>query len=170
VAKPMSWTHIFRMNEAAPTTRALVPDEAERREIARTLGLMALERLEASVSVEPWFDGLQITGRWDADVAQACSVTLERLDSQLSGVFLVRAVPPESVHAAPETVEAILDLEADDPPDIIEGGAIDLAAYVIEHLALEIDPFPRKPGAEFAPPDGPRESSPFDVLKGLKGE
>ena len=32
---------------------------------------------------------------------------------------------------------------------MLEGDAIDLAAYVVEHLALEIDPFPRKPGVEF---------------------
>jgi hypothetical protein len=45
---------------------------------------------------------------------------------------------------------------------------VDLAAYVVEHLALEIDPFPRSPGAEFEPPAALPESSPFDVLRALK--
>ena len=51
---------------------------------------------------------------------------------------------------------------------MLEGDAIDVAAYVVEHLALEIDPFPRKPGAAFdySPPD--KEESPFAVLKNLK--
>ena len=50
-----------------------------------------------------------------------------------------------------------------------ESDAIDLAGYVVEHLALEIDPFPRKPGVEFVLPAQPPESSPFDVLRALKG-
>ena len=166
----MSWSSIFRLSEPLPATRELSPNADQRREIARKLDLMALERLEATVSVEAWFDGVQITGRWSADIAQACGVTLERLDSKLAGDFLVRAVPEGSVHAPAADDELAIDPEADDPPDVIEGGAIDLAGYVVEHLALEIDPFPRKPGAEFKAPEAPRESSPFDVLRGLKGE
>jgi uncharacterized metal-binding protein YceD (DUF177 family) len=61
-----------------------------------------------------------------------------------------------------------LDPDAADPPDVLEDDAIDLAAYVVEHLALEIDPFARKPGVEFeyTPPD--EEESPFAVLKKLQ--
>ena len=44
-----------------------------------------------------------------------------------------------------------------------------LAAYVVEDLALAIDPFPRKPGVEFEAPDAPGEPSPFAVLAKLKG-
>jgi uncharacterized metal-binding protein YceD (DUF177 family) len=51
---------------------------------------------------------------------------------------------------------------------VLESDEIDLAHIVTEHLALEIDPFPRKPGAEFSyTPDTPEES-PFAVLKALK--
>ena len=51
---------------------------------------------------------------------------------------------------------------------MLAGDAVDLAAYVAEHLALEIDPFARKPGAEFeyAPPAD--EASPFAALQKLK--
>jgi uncharacterized metal-binding protein YceD (DUF177 family) len=59
-------------------------------------------------------------------------------------------------------------MDADDPPDVLEGDALDLGAYVVEHLTLEIDPFPRKPGAAFVPPEPEPEASPFAVLKGLK--
>jgi len=50
---------------------------------------------------------------------------------------------------------------------VLEGDVVDLAAYVVEHLALEIDPFPRKPGAVFTPPEPEEPPSPFAVLKGL---
>ena len=51
---------------------------------------------------------------------------------------------------------------------MLEDGEIDLGQYVVEHLALELDPFPRKPGAEFVQPPEPAEISPFAVLKALK--
>jgi hypothetical protein len=44
-----------------------------------------------------------------------------------------------------------------------------LGAYVVEDLSLAIDPFPRKPGAAFAPPQMAAEPSPFIVLAKLKG-
>ena len=42
--------------------------------------------------------------------------------------------------------EVVLDPEGEDPPDLLDEDRIDLADYVVEHLALDIDPFPRKPG------------------------
>ena len=43
-----------------------------------------------------------------------------------------------------------------------------LGGYVLEHLALEIDPFPRKPGAVFEPPQTAEIISPFASLRNLK--
>jgi uncharacterized metal-binding protein YceD (DUF177 family) len=56
----------------------------------------------------------------------------------------------------------------DETPDIVEDGQIDLGQYVVEQLALRLDPFPRKPGAEFVQPPEPAEISPFAVLKSLR--
>jgi uncharacterized metal-binding protein YceD (DUF177 family) len=61
-----------------------------------------------------------------------------------------------------------MDPEADDPPDVLEGETIDVSGYVLEHLALELDPFPRKPGAVFENPLPTAEISPFAALKALK--
>ena len=63
------------------------------------------------------------------------------------------AAGPQAIAQAPE--DAVLsgfDLllpDAEDAPDVLEGETIDVSAYVVEHLALEIDPFPKKPGAGF---------------------
>ena len=56
-------------------------------------------------------------------------------------------------------------LDGADAPDPIVDGKIDLGALAAEFLALGLDPYPRKPGAEFAPPaaDEPPDS-PFDAL------
>ncbi|HQT52251.1 MAG TPA: DUF177 domain-containing protein, partial [Phenylobacterium sp.] len=57
-----------------------------------------------------------------------------------------------------------------DPPDVLADEEIDLSAYLIEQLALEIDPFPRKPGAVFEYAPDTTDLSPFAALKKLKGE
>ena len=56
----------------------------------------------------------------------------------------------------------------EDAPDVIEDGRIDLGQYAVEQLALSLDPFPRKPDAEFVQPEEPGELSPFAVLKTVR--
>lgn len=164
------WSHMMSLGQAArgPQTIELRPDEAARGRLARLLDLDELRQLRAEVTVSPWFDGAEINGVWEADVVQTCGVTLEPLESRLSGHFIVRAVPPGSSHAPDPTAEIAIDLEAEDPPDVLEGDSLDLAHYVIEDLALEIDPFPRKPGVEFEPPAESEDLSPFAVLRRLQ--
>jgi len=137
--------------------------------IARRRGLLAADALWAEITVRPLMDGAGIDGRETADITQTCSVTAEPFEETAESEFLVRVLPPNSPNAPQEPVEEIeLDLDADDPPDVLEGEDIDLGGYVVEHLALELDPFPRKPGAEFLPPKDDADLSPFAVLRMLK--
>jgi hypothetical protein len=151
-----------------PLRRRLVADATARKRVAKALDLVSLDRLEADLDVTPWFDGVRIDGRWEADIVQTCGVTLDDFPSRLQGSFLVRAVPQGSLHAETPLDEIEIDPEADDPPDVLESDSVDLGAYVVEHLALEIDPFPRKPGAVFESPPAEPGSSPFEVLRRLK--
>ena len=148
----------------------MIADPTARARIAKALGLVSLERLEAVLELSGWFDGARIDGRWSADIVQTCGVSLEEFPTALSGEFTIHAVPEGSAHAAAESdeIEIEIDLEAEDPPDVLENDVIDLGAYVVEHLALEIDPFPRKPGAVFEPPEPEVETSPFAALLKLK--
>ncbi len=60
-------------------------------------------------------------------------------------------------------------LTDEDPPEPLVGGSIDLGALAVEAVALGLDPFPRKPGAE--PVDltiGDAGESPFAALAALK--
>ena len=165
------WSRPIRLHELArgPLKLHLEPDAAERARIAGDLGLESLPALSADLTVRPWLDGAEITGRFTARVEQLCSLSLEPFEQELKGDIDVRAVPADSPNAPTESGHELeLDIEAPDPPDLLETDTIDVAAYVVEHLALEIDPFPRKPGVEFdySPPD--KEESPFAVLKNLK--
>jgi hypothetical protein len=159
----------LRQLGGGPVARRIVADEGQRRRIARELGLDRLDRLEADMTVSAWMDGAEISARWRADIEQTCGVTLEPLPAELAGQFVVHAVPAGSPNApAPPEEEQFVDLEAEDPPDVLDGEEIDLWTYLVEHLALQIDPFPRKPGAVFEPPDEPQPPSPFEALRNFK--
>lgn len=163
------WSLPVRLNELGAGKRiTLAADEAERRRIAEALDLVAVEALDADLELRPWLDGVDIGGRWRAEVVQTCGVTLDEFASSLAGEFRVRALPPDSAAAPPASPDVSLDPEAEDPPDVAEGGVVDVAAYVVEHLALELDPFPRKPGVEFEALPAESPPSPFAVLAALK--
>ena len=167
----MTWTSILSLAEVARGKGRvrLEPDASERQEIAKDLGLERLVNLAAELSFRPWMDGAEITGRFDARVAQVCGVSLEVFEQDVAGALEFRVVPQGSPNAPAEitNTEVEFDSAAPDPPDVLEGDSLDLAQYVVEHLALAIDPFPRKPGVVFDYAPDTREESPFAVLKRL---
>jgi len=165
------WTRPIRLHELGrgAIKLSLEADAAERAKIAGDLGLESLPMLRADVTVRPWLDGAEISGRLRARVEQLCSVSLEAFEQPLEGEIDVRVVPAGSPNAPGESPHEVeLELDSPDPPDVLESDVIDVAAYVVEHLALELDPFPRKPGAEFDYEPPTQEASPFAVLKNLK--
>lgn len=165
------WSNPVRLSEVGRNSggRTLVADEAARRRIAEYLELEDLPELSASVELEPWMDGARLRADWRARVVQICGITLEPFETALGGRFEVHAVPAGSPHGpSEEGGELTLDLDAPDPPDVLADERIDPAAYVVEHLGLEIDPFPRKPDAVYEPPEAEPEASPFALLTQLK--
>ena len=167
------WTKPFRLGVLGKNamTVQLAPDAAQRSEIARALGLVSLSALSAELTLRPWMDGVEITGGFQAVVEQVCAVSLDNFEHPLSGEIALRAVPAGSPQA-PDSAggEVDYDSEAPDPPDVLESDTLDLAAYVVEHLGLEIDPFARKPGVAFDYTPSDEIESPFAVLKRLKGD
>lgn len=165
------WRDQVRLSDLArgPLDMTWAPSEAERAAIAKTLGLESLPSLTATLMVRPWLDGAQIEGRFSARVEQICGVSLDPFEQDLSGEIDVRVVPAGSPNAPAEPeAEMVVDADAPDPPDVLDAEVIDLAAYVVEHLALEVDPFPRKPGVAFDFDPGAPDDSPFAALKALK--
>lgn len=165
--RTLAFSEVLRVNEiGAGVTRRLVPDEAARKRIIKALDLASLDNFEAEINVVPAHVGWTLKGWIKATAEQTCGITLEPLPVQVEKTFsidLVEAV--EAANDGDEEIEITLD---DDSPDAIEDGRIDLGQYAVEQLALSLDPFPRKPGAEFVQPPEPAEISPFAVLKTLK--
>jgi len=167
VKTPAEWTDRVRLDQIGQgLKRHLIADDAARGGIARTLDLADLSRLEADVDLAPSGGGWRLKGRVQADLVQTCGITLEPLPSSIDSTFQIDLREATDLEGG----QAAFDIDPDGPdgPDLIEGGGIDLATYVVEHLALAIDPWPRKPGAAFEAPEGSPEPSPFDVLRSLK--
>ena len=143
----------------------------ERARVAALLRLPEVSALTAALHVARFgADGLAVTGEIHAQLSQVCVVTSETFDSDI--------VAPVDIRFSPEGIDpnsdvALADLadpEADDPPDRMVGGRIDLGTVITEFLALALDPYPRMPGVAFsgeeADPDDP--VSPFAALSRLK--
>lgn len=171
-----AWRQTIRLGELSkgPVKLRLEPDAETRALIAKEVGLESLPALTADITVHPWLDGAEILGQFDAVVEQICGVSLEPFEQTLSADIEFRVVPAGSPNAPAESEAATVELEFDpdepDPPDVLADEEIDLSAYLIEHLALEMDPFPRKPGATFDYAPDTTDLSPFAALKKLKGE
>jgi uncharacterized metal-binding protein YceD (DUF177 family) len=115
-----------------------------------------------------------VSGQVDADVTQACVVTLAPVPAKISEAFSADFADEDRRRPA----ETDLDFEADDPPEPIRNGHIDVGELAAEQLALALDPYPRAPGAavpaEYSPeedsaaePDAEldRPVNPFSILK-----
>jgi hypothetical protein len=144
------------------------PDEPSRARIARFLGLESLDVMAASLTHEAWRDGARVWGRVEAVATRLCGVTLEPFEERVDADFDLRFVPEGSPNAPAVEAELMVTLDDDDPPEVVTGEILDLAAYIIETLGLALDPFPRKPGAVFDYVDPSGNTSPFAVLKFAK--
>ena len=160
----LPFSEVVRVNElGAGLERHLVPDADAMKRIVKALDLASLSAFEADLKITPAHVGWTLSGRITATLEQVCGITLEPLPVQVDERFsvdLVEAAEPEA-----DEIEIGID---DESPDVIEDGRIDLGQYAVEQLALQLDPFPRKPGAEFVQPEEPAEISPFAVLKAFK--
>ncbi len=182
----------------------VVATPQERAALARRFGLLGLDSLQATGKIEP-ADGpdrpdlrdgglLRLSGRLSAEVRQACVVTLEPVASRIEEEFtlLYSLAPGPAVlgqKAAGQKAagqEVVFDPEAEEPPEALGPGGLDLGEVVAQQLVLALDSYPRAPGAALAevpevlgaaeagPPVGPPGGPPggsrarFAVLEALK--
>jgi uncharacterized metal-binding protein YceD (DUF177 family) len=175
-SKKISWSVRVRRDDVPESGRHLefAADEAVRAAIAAVAGLRALPRLEARFDVARQGDGLKVAGEVTATIEQTCVVTLEPLTSELREpidlVFLpADATPRDADDNADDPDADAINPDADDEPEHLVDGAADLGAVATEFLLLAIDPYPRKPGAEFeAPKADDSGAHPFAALAALK--
>jgi len=145
-------------------------EPAELAAIAAYMELAGVKALTGEIALERWRGkGLRVTGRLIADVVQTCVVTLDPVDAHVEAAFERRFLPPEKRQAEVEDESEILvDPTAEDPPEPL-GREIDVGEILIEELALNLDPYPRKAGVAFqADVHSEPRANPFAVLAKLK--
>jgi len=148
---------------------AISVTEAERQKLAAAYDLNEVTSLTASATLEPaGGGGVTVAGHILADIVQTCVVSLVPVPEHMDETFSVRFVRSAGQLRQPGT-EVVVDAEADDPPELLQGTTIDVGALVEEYFALAINPYPRAPGAELPAEahDDDASSSPFAVLAGL---
>ena len=162
---------------ANPVEVRLEADAKERTALAESWNILAVDKLRADLQINRWKkDGIRVKGRVKATIVQACIVTLEPVVSEIDEQFEQIFVPENSKLArrpANDAGEMVLDPDGPDLPEAFTGDTIDAGAVVTEFAALAIDPYPRKPGIEFAghiEDDGQNDKkpSPFAALKDWK--
>lgn len=141
-------------------------------QIAESLDLLDLKGLTATMTISRSNRGrLTLSGRLQAEIVQACVVTLDPVSQTIDALIKRVFVPVAKSHDT--TMSGVLDVvpEGDDPPETYDSATIDLGLIVAEELVLAIDPYPRSEGAELVAGDRPEpddaSESPFAVLKSL---
>ena len=117
--------------------------------IASRVAVDVLESFIINISVcrgnEPNLTA-NIIGKINATIIQACSVTLEPISSTLC--IPVNLTFAEENHYTQANLTDI-NPEEEAPPELMSSGEFDLGDVLIQLLAVEINPFPRKPETSF---------------------
>jgi hypothetical protein len=148
---------------------ALAADAATRAAIAKSAGLRALPRLEATFDVTRLDSGgLHVVGRVAATVGQLCVVSLDPIENEIDEPVDLTFVP--GAPAAAAAPGDVLSVATDEAPEPLRGDTIDLGAIATEFLILGIDLYARKPDAVFQTPTIEDETEhPFAALAALRG-
>lgn len=171
MSEAIDWTYRVTEIPDAGLRQTREATEAERTRLAEVLNLLACRRLVCEFTIRAIGKGhYRLAGKVKTDVTQACVVSLDPVEQTAEGDFDVQFWPPG---ALPESTEDELEALSAAEIEPIEHGRIDVGRIVFETLSASLDPYPRKPGAEYeVAPAGaePSNVSPFAALKKLKDQ
>jgi len=137
----------------------------ERAAIAKDFKLPAIHSLTGRYKLTGTPKHVRVVGQVEASITQICVVTLDPFDSTITETVDLEFAEPRPTTDQPQDEQGEYD-----PPDEILNGQVDLGALTAEFLALGLDPYPRKPGADFQHDAGDQGAdSPFAALGKLKG-
>ncbi|HEX4894144.1 MAG TPA: DUF177 domain-containing protein [Hyphomicrobiaceae bacterium] len=136
--------------------------------IAAALGLVSCEGVAARYRITPRAGGrYALDGTIDADVTQECVVTLEPLPAHLTIPLSVEFVPEAG--RTDESASDLIDPFATVDVEPIVQGRMEIGRVVVEEVASNLDPYPRRPESAFEWQDEKAaEASPFAALAKLK--
>jgi len=152
-----------------PHRLAIEADEGERAALAKRFGLVAIDRLAARASLTRKDGAIRATGMIEGAVTQSCVATGGPVEAKVEAPFELMFRPQPDVAAADEEIE-LGERELD--TIFYEGGAVDIGEAAAETLFLNLDPYPRAPGAgealSAAGVKSEEEAGRFAALAGLR--
>jgi uncharacterized metal-binding protein YceD (DUF177 family) len=171
------FSRLYRVDSLSGEARRveIEANSAEREALARRFDLVSIGSLAAEADVRRHGDAAAAAGTLRARVTQSCVATGEPVEAVIEEAFRIDFRPPPADGRPEEEVELG---EGELDTIIYEDGAIDVGEAVAQSLLLALDPYPRSPAAEAAlreagvksEEEAQAESSPFAVLKALKGK
>jgi uncharacterized metal-binding protein YceD (DUF177 family) len=171
MSEPLTWSYRTTEIPQAGLREDRTATEAENSKVAAELEIVSCERLTSDFAIRAVGHGrYRLSGKVTAQLTQSCVVTLDPIAQSVDGSFDVEFWPtgklPES---GEEEVEALSAAEIEP----IEHGQIDAGRIIFETLSASVDPYPRKPGAEFKGAElgdvaAATETGPFAALNKLK--
>lgn len=136
---------------------------AECAALAKRFDLISLDSFSAEGTLTTLDGGRRalLRGHIAAKLVQRCVVTLEPVADVIGEAFALEYADDATAAASAKELE--LDPEAPDPPDPLDGEAVDVGEAAAEQLALALNPYPRVPDAQLpeelrAEPPSPEES------------
>lgn len=151
--------------KAAPVERALAIDAADLRGVADRLDLPDLSSLTGNVKVRLTSPtNIEVSGNLHARLTQICSVTLEPFETTVEEPF-VQVFTTDPAVAAADVEDPLDDASW---PELLDEDSLDLTEFLIQQLALSLDPHPRAPGVALEAAEEPAEDAsvrrPFEGL------
>jgi uncharacterized metal-binding protein YceD (DUF177 family) len=154
-----------------PRAMTIAADPEERTALAARFGLIALDRLEAALTLSRSGEEVAAHGTLQAAVVQACVASGAPVPATLAAPFDILFRPQPEPGQPDEEIEL-----SDSEMDVVfhGSGEIDIGEAVAETLALSLDPYPRSPDAEAilraagVKREGEEETGPFAALAALK--
>ncbi len=166
-APVLDWAHdLHTLGErGVQATRSATPEE--RVMLARLLDLAECQRVDVSYNLKPLSRGrVRFKARIEADVVQRCVISLAPVPANVDESIEIEFWPAEDIG------DTIVEVDPLGPPapEPLNNGAVDFGRVVYEEIAAALDPYPKAPGAELAPPSPEEEAAtkPFAALARLK--
>ena len=154
-----------------PRAITITAEANERAAIAARFDLLALDRLEAELSLSRRGEEVAVHGTLRAALVQACVASRAPVPATLAAPFDILFRPLPEPGQADEEIEL-----SESEMDVVfyDRAEIDVGEAVAESLSLALDPYPRSPEAEAAlreagvKAEGEEENGPFAALASLK--
>ena len=171
----LSWTHETTdiPEKGLSVDRSATSDELQK--IRSTLDILACDSVVAHYRIRAIAGGgYRMEGSFDAEVAQACVVSLEPVQGRINGRLAVE-FRPESAPATNPSNDDTIDPFDSVETELIVNGVLNAGRVIFEELTSQLNPYPRATGTNFDwkdpldTPDGTSKiSGPFAKLAGLK--